>query len=451
MTKRNHTLDLFPMVQGRKVEIDFDGGDVTSNGGALLLGLADRALGGFSYRIARCIPDTRRRSSCTHSLPSMVRQAVYSLCLGHEDLVDQRSLRHDIALQTAVGQDKSLASDSTLGRIARLATPQTNWKLNELLVDTYIESHRSKAPQEIVLDFDATDVQLHGTQEGRFFHGHYDGYCYLPLFVFAGKHPLCAILRPADRSPARGALAVLAGLVRRLRSAWPNVRIVWRADAAYCRDHILHWCERHDVNYVVGLQPNSALEKKSIALRMEADELFLQTAQWQKLFDEFHYQAGKWKAERRIVVKAERNPLGPNTRYVATNLAGDSEHVYTKVYCARGEMENRFKETQTDLFGSRLSHGGFQDNWLRLLMSAMAYVLQHTLRSVGLKGEKEERSTCSTIRAKLLKIGAVVIRNTRRVRLHFTSNHPDEGLFRKAFERLALAARLRGQRSPALA
>lgn len=171
MSKRNQTLDLFPMVQGRKVEVDFEGGNVTSNGGALLLGLADRALGGLSHRIARCIPDKRRRSSCTHTLPSMVRQAVYSLCLGHEDLIDQRDLRHDIALQTAVGQDKPLASDSTLGRIARLATPQANWKLNELLIDAYIESYRGKAPQEIVLDFDATDVQLHGTQEGRFFHG----------------------------------------------------------------------------------------------------------------------------------------------------------------------------------------------------------------------------------------------------------------------------------------
>ncbi|MCB9495485.1 MAG: IS1380 family transposase [Fibrobacteria bacterium] len=450
MTKRNHTLDLFPMVQGRKIEVDFEGGEVTSNGGALLLGLADRALGSLSHRIARCIPDTRRKSSCTHSLPSMVRQAVYSLCLGQEDLVDQRNMRHDIALQTAVGQDKPLASDSTLGRVSRLATPQTNWKLNEILVDTYIESHKGNVPQEIVLDFDATDVQLHGTQEGRFFHGHYDGYCYLPLFVFAGKHPLCAILRPADRGPARGALAVLAELVHRLRRAWPGVRIVWRADAAYCRDHILHWCERHDVSYVVGLQPNSALDKKSIGLRMEADELFLQTAQWQKLFDEFRYQAGPWKAQRRVVVKAERNPLGPNTRYVVTNLPGDPDHVYTKVYCARGEMENRFKETQADLFGSRLSHGGFQDNWMRMLMSVMAYLLQHTLRSIGLKGEKEERSTCSTIRIKLLKIGAVVTRNTRRIRMHLSSSHPDEGLFRKAFERLAIAARLRGSPAPAL-
>lgn len=451
MTKRNTPLDLFPMVQGRKVEVDFEGGDVTSHGGALLLGLADRALGGLSSRIARCIPDTRRRSSCTHSLSSMVRQSVYSLCLGQEDLVDQRSLRHDIALQTVVGQDKPLASDSTLGRVARLATAQTNWKLNQILVDTYIESHKGRAPSEIVLDFDATDVQLHGTQEGRFFHGHYDGYCYLPLFVFAGKHPLCAILRPADRSPARGALAVLAGLVARLRHAWPQVRIVWRADAAYCRDHILHWCERNDVQYVVGLQPNSVLDKKSTGLRMEADERFLQTAQWQKLFDDFHYQAGKWKTERRVIVKAERNPLGPNTRYVVTNLPGGPDHVYAKVYCARGEMENRFKETQADLFGSRLSHGGFQNNWMRMLMSVMAYLLQHTLRSVGLRGEKEERSTCSTIRTKLLRIGAVVVRNTRRIRLHLSSNHPDQDLFRKAFERLAVAARLRGSPAPALA
>jgi len=451
MSKRNQTLDLFPMVQGRKVEVDFEGGNVTSNGGALLLGLADRALGGLSHRIARCIPDKRRRSSCTHTLPSMVRQAVYSLCLGHEDLIDQRDLRHDIALQTAVGQDKPLASDSTLGRIARLATPQANWKLNELLIDAYIESYRGKAPQEIVLDFDATDVQLHGTQEGRFFHGHYNGYCYLPLFVFAGKHPLCAILRPADRGPARGALAVLAGLVHRLRRAWPKVRIIWRADAAYCRDHILRWCEGNGVGYVVGMQPNSVLEKSSVAVRMEAEEIFFQTAQWQKLFDEVDYRAGTWKTLRRVIVKAEHNPLGPNTRYVATNLAGEPRHIYAEIYCARGEMENRFKETQTDLFGSRLSHGGFQENWMRLLMSTLAYVLQHTLRAIGLKGEKEERSTCSTIRIKLLKIGAVVTRNTRRIRLHLSSNHPDETLFRKAFDRLAMAARLRGSPAPALA
>lgn len=448
MTKRNLTLDLFPMVQGRKVEVDFEGGDVTTNGGVLLLGLADRALGGLSHRIARCIPDTRRQSSCTHKLAPMVRQAIYSLCLGHEDLVDQRVLRHDIALQTAVGMDKTLASDSTLGRIARLATPQTNWKLNELLVDSYIRAHRHKAPEEIVLDFDATDVQLHGNQEGRFFHGHYDGYCYLPLFVFSGKHPLCAILRPADRAPARGALAVLAGLVHRLRKAWPSVRILWRADSAYCRDHILRWCEQHEVGYVVGIQPNSVLDKSSVAVRMEAEELFFQTAKWQKLFDEFGYQAGPWNARRRVIVKAERNPLGPNTRYVVTNLQDDPQTVYAEIYCARGEMENRFKETQTDLFGSRLSHGRFQDNWMRLLMSTLAYLLQHTLRSVGLNGEREERSTCSTVRIKLLKIGAVVVRNTRRIRLHLSSNHPDQSLFRKAFQRLAWAAKLRESTAP---
>jgi hypothetical protein len=270
------------------------------------------------------------------------------------------------------------------------------------------------------------------------------------LFVFAGKHPLCAILRPADRGPARGALAVLAGLTHRLRRAWPNVRIVWRADAAYCRDHILRWCEQNNVGYVVGVQPNSVLEKSSVAVRMEAEEVFFQTAQWQKLFDEVDYRAGSWKSSRRVIVKAERNPLGPNTRYVATNLSGEPRHIYAEIYCARGEMENRFKETQTDLFGSRLSHGGFQENWMRLLMSTLAYVLQHTLRAIGLKGEKEERSTCSTIRIKLLKIGAVVTRNTRRIRLHLSSNHPDEGLFRKAFDRLALAARLRGSLAPAL-
>ena len=450
MTKRNLTLDLFPMVQGRKVEVDFEGGDVTSNGGVLLLGLADRALGGISQRIARCIPDKRRQASCDHSLPSMVRQAVYSLCLGHEDLVDQRDLRHDIALQTAVGKDKPLASDSTLGRIARLATAQTNWKLNEILVNTYIESHKGQAPREIILDFDATDVQLHGTQEGRFFHGHYNGYCYLPLFVFAGKHPLCAILRPADRGPSRGALAVLAGLVHRLRHAWPDVRIVWRADAAYCRDHILRWCEQNRVGYVVGIQPNPVLEKSSVAVRMEAEEVFFQTAQWQKLFDEVEYRAGTWKISRRVVVKAERNSFGPNTRYVVTNLPGEPRHIYADIYCARGEMENRFKETQADLFGSRLSHGGFQENWMRMLMSVMAYLLQHALRTIGLKGEKEERSTCSTVRNKLLKIGAVVTRNTRRIRMHLSSAHPDERLFRLAFERLALAVRLRGLPAPAL-
>ena len=451
MTKRNPTLDLFPMVQGRKVEVDFEGGDVTSNGGSLLLGLADRALGGLSNSIARCIHDTRRQSSCAHSLGTMVRQSLYSLCLGHEDLVDQRSLRKDIALQTAVGQDKPLASESTLGRLSRLATPQTNWKLNQILVDTYIRSQRGNPPKEIVLDFDATDVQLHGTQEGRFFHGHYDGYCYLPLFVFAGKHPLCAILRPADRSPARGALAVLAGLVKRLRQAWPNARILWRADSAYCRDHILHWCERNNVRYVVGLPPNKALEKLSVAVRMEAEETFYQTAQWQKLFDEFSYQAGPWKTQRRVVVKAERNSLGPNTRYVVTNLSGTASHVYAEVYCARGEMENRFKETQADLFGSRLSHSGFQDNWMRMLMSVMAYLLQHALRSIGLKGEQEERSTCATIRNKFLKIGAVVVRNTRRIRLHLSSGHPDENLFRKAFERLAAAAGRQSRKGSALA
>lgn len=183
---------------------------------------------------------------------------------------------------------------------------------------------------------------------------------------------------------------------------------------------------------------------------MEAEEVFFQTAQWQKLFDEVEYRAGTWKISRRVVVKAERNSFGPNTRYVVTNLPGEPRHIYADIYCARGEMENRFKETQADLFGSRLSHGGFQENWMRMLMSVMAYLLQHALRTIGLKGEKEERSTCSTVRNKLLKIGAVVTRNTRRIRMHLSSAHPDERLFRLAFERLALAVRLRGLPAPAL-
>ena len=436
MTKCSVSNLIFPRVKSRKVEVNFDGGSITSDAGVVLLGALDRRLR-FSDKAAGAIPDPRRQKFCIHEHVHLIRQRLFGLCCGYEDLNDHETLRHDLGFQTAVGTDEELASDSTLCRLENRQSRQVAWNLNKVLVDQFIASYVIP-PQEIVLDFDGTDDPVHGKQEGRFFHGYYDKYCFLPLYVFCGNQLLVSYLRPSRFDSALHAGAILRLLVKYLRKKWPNVRIIFRGDSGFCRHRILGWCERNQVKYLVGLGRNKRLESISGKLKQTTYQSYLETEEKQRGFGEFLYGAKSWKHTRRVIVKCEYSSKGSNLRYVVTNLTGDPQRIYDTIYCPRGDMENRIKEQQLDLFADRTSCHKWWANQFRLLLSSLAYVLMERLRALMLRGTTLAKAQCSTIRLKLLKIGAVVIRNTRRVRLLLSSAYPYQELFHTIHCRLAL-------------
>ena len=407
---------------------------MTSNGGALLLGQADRRLG-LTAAVARRLGDRRQRGKLRHSVADMLRQRVFGIALGYEDLNDHADLRHDPALQTAAGRDRSLASAATLCRFENRAERGSAWAVHEVLVACFIASF-ARPPEEVVLDFDATDDAVHGHQEGRFFHGYYDHYCFLPLYVFCGDHLLVAYLRPADGDAAKHSLGILKLLVARLRRAWPGVRIVVRADSGFCRWRLMSWCERHSVGYILGLAKNPRLTALAGPAMALAEAGFAESGLKQRRFAELDYGARSWDRTRRVIARIEHGPKGANPRFVVTNLAGCGRTLYERLYCARGEMENRIKEQQLQLFAERTSCHRWWPNQFRLLLASLAYTLLNTIRRLGLVGTDMARAQCATIRLKLLKIGAVVVRNTRRVRFHLSSACPDQDLFRLVAARL---------------
>lgn len=418
----------FSSCKRRKVEADFSGGNITSDGGTLLLKLADKRLS-LIHEVSQHIDDQRRQASCDHDIETMLRQRVFGLCLGYEDLNDHHDLRHDPAIQTALGKDTSLASPPTLCRFENRADRDLAWKIHQVFVDKFIASFDTP-PEELILDFDATDDPVHGNQEGRFFHGYYDHYCFLPLYVFCDDQLLVSYLRPSKIDGAKHTGAILKLLVKRLRSVWPEVRITLRGDSGFCRRKVLLWCERNNVNYIVGLAKNSRLQAMTSSRIEQAAADFNSTKEKQRLFGEVEYGAKSWGKNRRVIVKAEHNSKGPNTRYVVTNLSGDPQELYDKLYCQRGEMENRIKEQQLDLFADRTSCHKWWSNQFRLILSSLAYVLMDTIRRLGLVNTELANACCNTIRLKLLKIGAVILRNTRRVRFLLSSSYPFKELFR---------------------
>jgi hypothetical protein len=416
------------------VAADFAGGDISSNGGALLLALADRRLGLLSG-LARRLDDARQAGKVEHKLVPLLRQRVYAVALGYEDVNDHEGLRDDLALQTAVGCDRRLASASTVGRLDRAADRAWAWAAQVSMVETFIASFDG-APEELVLDFDATDDAVHGRQEGRFFHGYYDRYCFLPLYVFCGDHLLVSYLRPSNIDGAKHAWAVLALLVKRLRQAWPDVRITLRADSGFCRHKMLSWCERHGVGYIVGLAKNARLNGEAEIWMALAEAAYHHSGEKQRLFVDLRYGAHSWKQRRRVIARLEHGPKGANPRYVVTNLEGDGQELYDGLYCARGEMENRIKECQLDLLADRTSCHKWWPNQFRLMIASLAYSLIEAIRRRALEGTDMARAQAGTIRLKLLKIGAIVIRNTRRVCFHLSTACPDKALFHLAAAKL---------------
>jgi hypothetical protein len=447
----------------RRVQGAFDGGHISSDGGALLLRELDLRQG-ITERLAACFTDYRHPDFIEHSVLELVRQRVYGLALGYEDLNDHDDLSRDPLLALAIGkrdpegqdrrreQDRGrpLASDSTLNRLE--LTPQEldpnnrYWKIihhadrfEELFVTLFLESFE-QAPSEIVLDFDATDDPVHGEQEGRFFHGYYGCYCYLPLYVFCGDRLLVAKLRTADRDAADGARETLAFLVERIRARWPEVRIIVRGDSGFTRDDLMTWCEDHDVYYLLGLAKNQRLLQKVGNELVAARERFEMTQHAARVFTQFQWRTLKsWTRPRRVIAKAEHLEKGPNPRFIVTNLPDDyagPQALYEHHYCARGEMENRIKEQQLDLFADRTSTRTLRANQLRLWLSSAAYVLVSTLRRTALRATRMAKATCGSIRLKLFKVGAQIKLSVRRFFIHLAGACPYQDVFIQAWQNL---------------
>jgi len=424
----------FPAVKRRTVEVNFQGGDITSDGGVLLLRQMDKRLG-LSEAVSQALEDKRRQASCKHDSLSLLRQRIYGLAAGYEDLNDHQSLRDDLAFQTAVERVEALASDSTLCRWENRSDRQAAWLIHEVMIEQFITSFK-QAPKELILDFDATDDAVHGKQEGGFFHGYYDHYCFLPLYVFCGDQLLVSYLRPSNVDGARHAWAILSLLVARFRQTWPQVKIVFRGDSGFCRHKMLSWCERHDVGYIVGIAQNQRLNKITAKWQQIVEEQFTESGEKIRQLYEFRYGAKSWRCSRRIIAKIERTQKGGNTRYVVTNLSNKPQWLYDKLYCARGDMENRIKEQQLDLFAGRTSCHRWWPNQFRLLLSSLAYILLESIRRLALQETELAHVYVGTLRLKLIKIGAVILRNTRRIRFLLASSYPYQKLFTHIYAKL---------------
>jgi len=442
MTECNRLPLVFSSLNRRKMVADFQGGDLTSDGGLPLLREVDRRIG-LIDALSTAIRDPRDPERIEHEQRTLLAQRILAIAAGYEDLNDHDALRHDTLFQALTdrrlkaGQKETdlLASPPTLCRLENRVTRRDLWRMAAVLVEKFIASHPTP-PQQVILDFDATDDPVHGQQEGRFFHGYYDEYCFLPLYVFAGDQLLAAYLRPSNIDGARHSRAILKFLVVRLRQAWPAVKILFRGDSGFCRWRLLRWCDRHGVDYIVGLARNAVLERLSQNLMDQAKVQYEATGEKQRLFGEFSYAADTWDRERRVIAKAEFGRQGDNPRFVVTSLAGDPQDLYDRVYCQRGEAENRIKEQQLGLFADRTSCHAFLANQFRVLLSAAAYVLVETLRRVGLAGTELAGAQVGTIRLKLLKIGGRIVRSVRRVVLHLASPFPLQELFRAVLARL---------------
>ena len=429
----------FSRLKGKKIQADFDGGAITSDAGAVLLREVDKRIG-LIDAINGCIPDPRNPFFITHTQRSMLAQRIIAIAQGYEDLNDHQTLRDDplfqVATERGVNSEVPLASTSTLWRLEDRVNRASMVKIVDGFIDQFIQSHPTPPPQ-IVLDFDATDDPLHGRQEGRFFHGYYDCYCYLPLYVFCGDQLLIPYLRPSNIDGAKHSWAILKLLVQRFRQVWPDVRIIMRADGGFCRWKMMRWCDNHGVYYVIGLAKNSVLLRLAGSFIQKAKVQFEQTGLKQRLLGTLSYAAGTWDRHRKVICRIQHDSQGVNPRFIVTNLPGNPGQLYDELYCQRGDMENRIKEQQLWLFADRTSCHDFLANQLRLILSSAAYILIDTLRRLGLEGTELARAQSCTIRNKLLKIGARVQVSVRRIVFHLSTGYPYQSLFRHVIDRFA--------------
>jgi hypothetical protein len=447
MTECNQTEFEFEAHFSRRVVGRFEGSQLTTDGGGLLLRQADRKIG-LLERVVGCFTDHRQAERVEHGLGEMLAQRIYGLALGYEDLNDHEELRHDPLLGVLAGKRdiaEPLAGKSTLNRmeLTPAGSPVAEryhkisysaGAIDALLVDIFLEAH-PRPPRQIVLDLDATDVPLHGRQEARFFHGYYNHYCYLPLYIFAGDHLLCARLRPSNQDASAGSVEEVERIVRQIRARWPKTRIVLRADSGFCREELMAWCEAHRVDYVFGLARNERLRRIIGRAMHQAKQEHRRTGKAARVFAEFFYRTKKsWSRRRRVAAKCAQIEGKENPRYVVTSLGAEAwpaQELYERLYCARGEMENRIKE-QLSLFSDRLSTETLRANQLRLYFSALAYVLVHALRRLALQGTEWATAQIDTIRLKLLKIAAQVRVTARRIWIGYSGAYPWKHIFAAA-------------------
>jgi hypothetical protein len=464
MTQCIPTLFDFQDLGSRQVVAAFDGGKVTSDGGGLLLREVEHKFR-FLEQFSRCFTDHRDPELVEHTLLELIKQRTFGLCLGYEDLNDHDQLRLDPLLAVLVGKTdplgehrvnprdrgKALAGKSTLNRLELTAVgadADSRYKkivahmgqVEKFLVDVFLQQHPTP-PDTIILDLDATDDPVHGHQLGHFFHGYYDHDCFLPLYIFCGDHPLCALLRPSDIDAAAGSLTQVQRIVARIRQAWPNVKILLRGDSGFCREYLMRWCEQQNgVDYLFGLAKNKRLLRIVGGELQEAKQAFERTRQPARVFKDFVYRTHKsWSTERRVVGKAEHLEKGSNPRFVVTSLSAEAfaaQPLYEEHYCARGDMENRIKEQQLWLFADRTSCEAMRANQVRLYFSTVAYIVMRALREFGLKGTEMAQAQCGTIRLKLLKIGAVIRVTVRRVALALSEANPFQEVFARVWENL---------------
>jgi Transposase DDE domain group 1 len=450
MTECSQSSFEFSGAWSRSVVARFDGGKITSDAGGLLLRQVDQRIG-LLARLGKCFLDGREQSRVRHSVREMISQRVYGLALGYEDLNDHEQLREDPVLMLLAGSADAgsrLAGKSTLNRLELGAevSAEDRYKkvrydaaaIDELLVSIFLEAH-TQAPAEIVIDLDATDLPLHGHQEQRFFHGFYNHYCYLPLYIVCGEHLLGVRLRPANIDASAGALEEIARIVKQIRASWPQVKIILRADSGFCRESLMSWCEAQQVEYVFGFARNERLRRILDPQMQQAAVLHRQSGQAARVFTEFAYETNSsWSRPRRVVAKAEQIEGKENPRYVVTSLQAahwPARQLYEELYCARGDMENRIKE-QYSLFAGRVSAATMRANQLRLYLSAAAYVLMSAFRRLALSGTAWARAQCATIRSQLLRIGAQVRITARKVWISIASSYPHCRVFAHAHQQL---------------
>jgi len=462
-TQCNEQLFNFQAQNRRDVVATFDGGTISTDGGALLLRQVEEHVG-IIAGFAKCFADHRDQDLIEHTVEQLVAQRIYALALGYEDLNDHDQLRHDPLLAVLAGKDdpagnnrrrlrdkgKALAGKSTLNRLELTpvrADSRSRYKkitvnrpaVDGFFVDVFLQSY-DKAPRQIIIDLDATDDPIHGNQSGRFFHGYYGNYCYLPLYIFCGEHLLCARLRPSDIDASAGSVRELERIVAQIRRQWPDVQVIIRGDSGFCREPIMYWCENNNVDYVLGLARNERLTTELAQELLQAKMQYEQTGIAARIFRDFTYQTLKsWSNSRRVVGKAEYLDKGENPRFVVTSLSNqqyDARSLYEKLCCGRGDMENRIKEQQLCLFADRTSAATMRANQLRLWFSSVAYTLMTAIRRLGLKNTELANAQCDTIRLKLLKVGAQIRVTVRKVWVSLSQSWPYREIFTMVYRQL---------------
>ena len=433
------TLD-FDRIGRKRIEANFNGGELSSDGGFLVLNAVDDVVG-LARAAAAAVKDRRDPGLIEYPLRTLLSQRIFGICCGYEDLNDHTSLCLDGLMQTAVSRECALGSAPTLCRLENAAKASDCAALSGVLMEQFLASF-AHAPEQVVLDVDASDIPLHGDQEARQFHGYYDSYCYLPLYVFCGDHLLAAYLRNSRIDGAKNVTALIKVLVKRIRQHFPEVQIILRGDSGFCRQRLLRWCEKQSVGYVIGLARNERLHQQVELVQLAMQERFEATGEKQRAVGEFVYAAASWDKPRRVVTRLEYGDKGINPRFIVTNIpesSADANALYDGFYCKRGEAENRIKEAQLDLFGTRASCHRFMVNQFRLLLSALAYTLMQAMKRHALHGTELARATSATIRCRLLKMGASIMTNTRRIVLMLATSHPLRELFALAAARLTSA------------